>query len=103
MKVLQTASMALFLSVASSSFGTMASADPLWQPVQAYTDLPGVKSPDAVERENAVTCKQVLVRRDPGLNSGYRTANFCRRGNGPVFQSGRLPPSIIRQLRGFNY
>lgn len=102
MKVLRTVSMALFLSVASLPFGTMALADPLWQ-VQAYADLPGVKSPAAVERENAVRCKQVLVRRDPGINSGYATANFCRRGNGPVFQSGRLPPSIIRQLRGFNY
>lgn len=103
MKVLQTVSLAFFLSVASSSFGTTASADPLWQPVQAYTDLPGVRSPEAVEQENAVRCQQVRVRRSPGLNSGYATANFCRRGNGPIFQSGRLPPSIIRQLRGFNY
>jgi hypothetical protein len=103
MKVLQTVSLAFFLSVASSSLGTTAAADPLWQPVQAYTDLPGVKSPEAVEQENAVRCQQVRIRRSPGLNSGYATANFCRRGNGPVFQSGRLPPSIIRQLRGFTY
>jgi len=101
MSALQTFALTLLLA-SSISFGATASADPLWQPVQV-TDLPGVKSPEAVERENAVTCKQVRVRRNPGLNSGYATTNFCRRGTGPVFQSGRLPPSIIRQLRGFNY
>jgi len=103
MSALQTFALTLLLAASSISFGASAFADPFWQPVPAYTDLPGVKSPEAVEQENAVRCQQVRIRRNPGLNSGYATANFCRRGNGPVFQSGRLPPSIIRQLRGFNY
>jgi hypothetical protein len=103
MRALQTFALSLLLAAASLSFGATAFADPFWQPVQAFTDLPGVKSPEAVEREDAVRCQQVRVRRNPGLNSGYATTNFCRRGTGPVFQSGRLPPSIIRQLRGFTY
>ncbi|MBW9063247.1 hypothetical protein JNB71_07945 [Rhizobium herbae] len=103
MKALRTVTFSLVLWAASMPFGATVSADPFRQPVQAYTDLPGVKTPEAVEQENAVSCQQVRIRRSPGLNSGYATANFCRRGNGPVFQSGRLPPSIIRQLRGFTY
>lgn len=94
---------ALFVGLSAASLAAPAAAEPFLQPSGAYTDLPGVKSQQDVDRENAVTCKEVLVRRDPGINSGSRLANFCRRGSGPIFQSGRLPPSTIRQLRGFNY
>jgi hypothetical protein len=54
MRALQTFALSLLLAAASLSFGATAFADPFWQPVQAFTDLPGVKSPEAVERENAV-------------------------------------------------
>lgn len=70
---------------------------------QTFQNLPGVKSQEQVERENRVVCDQVIVPRDPTSTPRYKAVNFCRRGDGPVFQSGRLPPSIIRQLRGFNY
>jgi hypothetical protein len=103
MKALRTAIPALFLSVACLSAAMPAAAEPFRQPVQAFMDLPGVKSQEEIDRENVVRCKQVVVRRDPGMNSGYATTNFCRRGSGPIFQSGRLPPSTLRQLRGFNY
>lgn len=103
MTALRTIIPALFLSAACLSAAMPAAAEPFRQPVQAFTDLPGVKSQEEVDRENAVRCKQVLVKRDTGVDPGYITTNFCRRGSGPVFQSGRLPPSTIRQLRGFNY
>ncbi|WP_275787509.1 hypothetical protein [Pararhizobium gei] len=101
MTALRTFALSVFLSAAC--LATPAVAEPFFQPSDAYADLPGVKAQEDVDRENAVTCREVLVRRDTGINSGYRMANFCRRGSGPIFQSGRLPPSIIRQLRGFNY
>lgn len=75
------------------------------QLAQAYTDLPGVKTPEEAEQAKVVVCEQSVIRvlRNPTYGPRYRTVNNCRRGNGPVFQSYRTPLSIERQLRGFNY
>ncbi|MCV9962204.1 hypothetical protein OIU34_09865 [Pararhizobium sp. BT-229] len=84
-------------------------AEPSLAPVQfgqVYTDLPGVKTQEEAEQEKVVVCEQSVVRLRGYPTYGlqrYQTVNNCRKGNGPVFQSPRTPPSIERQLRGFNY
>jgi hypothetical protein len=73
-----------------------------------YADLPGVKPLDPIAEGGRVRCEQVLIDRAhgnimPGRGPRYHTVNVCSRDGGPEFSSPRLPPSIYRQLRGFNY
>ncbi|OLP59140.1 hypothetical protein BJF93_04285 [Xaviernesmea oryzae] len=75
---------------------------------EIFRNLPGVKPQEPLNGPaDQVTCTQVLqARRDTVFSSSnprYDTVNVCRKGNGPEFTSPRLPPSIYRQLRGFNY
>lgn len=75
---------------------------------QAFRDLPGVQPPDRLEQSDNLVCEQVFVDRygpfEPSSGrSRYETIYRCRKGDGPVFQSGRLPPSLERQKRGLNY
>lgn len=78
------------------------------QVAQAYHDLPGVQPLDPLKEGDNVVCEQVFIDRygpfEPSSGRPrYETIYRCRKGDGPVFQSGRLPPSLERQKRGFNY
>ncbi|MCA1370678.1 hypothetical protein I6F15_25315 [Bradyrhizobium sp. BRP14] len=77
------------------------------QLAQTYHDLPGVRAIDPLREGENVVCEQVFVDRYAPFESSrgprYDTVYRCRRGDGPVFQSGRLPPSLERQKRGLNY
>lgn len=74
---------------------------------QAYRDLPGVTPQAPLDQRDHVVCEQVLVKKafdlEPTRGPRYLTLNACRKNGGPEFTSPLLPPSIERQLRGFNY
>ncbi|WEX77634.1 hypothetical protein PYH37_002446 [Sinorhizobium numidicum] len=99
------------LSLAALFLGATADAglahDAVLQLAQTYHDLPGVL-PEAPLRESEnVVCEQIFVDRYAPFESSrgprYDTVYKCRRGDGPVFQGSRLPPSLERQKRGLNY
>jgi len=95
-------SMALIVSAHPAAAGSV-SPEPL-QFAQVFSDLPGVTTQEQAEDAKRLKCEQVLVKRHiTSLDPVYDTVNSCRRGDGPAFRSMRLPPSIERQLRGFNY
>lgn len=75
-------------------------------PALAYTDLPGVRTPEELEARQSQVCKQVLVRRDkwaePTNGPRYTYAYSCQQGGLDVL-SNQLPPSLERQKRGLNY
>ncbi|ASY65011.1 hypothetical protein SJ05684_c35980 [Sinorhizobium sojae CCBAU 05684] len=78
------------------------------QLAQAFRDLPGVQPLNPLRQGDDVVCEQVFVDRygpfEPSSGRPrYETIYRCRKGDGPVFQSGRLPPSLERQKRGLNY
>lgn len=86
---------------------TPAAAEPR-QPAVAFDSLPGVKPQDPIGTTSELRCEQVLIDRAhggivPSNGPRYHTVNLCSRDGGPEFVSPRLPPSIYRQLRGFNY
>lgn len=73
---------------------------------QAFRDLPGVTPADPLGQADHVVCEQVITKMsalEPTRGPRYVTLNACSRNGGPTFTSPRLPPSIERQLRGFNY
>lgn len=75
---------------------------------QAFHDLPGVRPANPLQEGESVVCEQVFIDRYGPFESShgrprYDTVYRCRKGNGPVFQSGDLPPSLERQKRGLNY
>jgi hypothetical protein len=75
-------------------------------PALAYTDLPGVRTPEELEAKQSQVCEQVLIRRDkwaePTRGPRYTYAYSCQQGGFDVL-SNQLPPSIERQKRGLNY
>ncbi|MQW88710.1 hypothetical protein [Sinorhizobium saheli] len=78
------------------------------QLAQAYPELPGVRPLNPLQEGDDVVCEQVLIDRNAPFESSsgrprYDTLYRCRKGNGPVFQGGTLPPSLERQKRGLNY
>lgn len=78
------------------------------QLAQAYPGLPGVRRLNPLQEDDNVVCEQFLIDRYAPFESShgrprYDTVYRCRKGNGPIFQSGRLPPSLERQKRGLNY
>ncbi|HXV30557.1 MAG TPA: hypothetical protein VD840_09520 [Sinorhizobium sp.] len=75
---------------------------------QSFRDLPGVRPLDPIKEGDDVVCEQVFIDRygpfEPSHGQPrYDTVYRCRKGNGPVFQSRRLPPSLERQKRGLDY
>ncbi len=78
----------------------------LQTPALAYTDLPGVRTPEELEARKPQVCEQVLVRRDkwaePTNGPRYTYAYSCEQGGLNVL-SNQLPPSLERQKRGLNY
>ncbi|APG83049.1 hypothetical protein SAMCFNEI73_Ch0252 [Sinorhizobium americanum] len=75
---------------------------------QSFHDLPGVRPVNPLQDGEATACEQVFIDRYGPFESShgrprYDTIYRCRKGDGPVFQSGRLPPSLERQKRGLNY
>ena len=75
---------------------------------QGFRDLPGVRPLNPLREHESTVCEQVLIDRYAPFESSsgrprYDTVYRCRRGNGPVFQSGELPPSLERQKRGLTY
>ncbi|OJF95086.1 hypothetical protein [Pararhizobium antarcticum] len=74
--------------------------------VLAYTDLPGVQTPEEIEARQSRVCEQVLVRRnkwaEPTNGPRYTYAYSCRQG-GLSILSNQPPPSLERQKRGLNY
>ncbi|OHV73077.1 hypothetical protein [Ensifer sp. LCM 4579] len=99
-------SLAVLLLGLSSEPG-LADGWPL-QLTQTFRDLPGVQPLDPLSEGADVVCEQVFVDRygpfEPSSGRPrFETIYRCRKGDGPVFQSGRLPPSLERQKRGLNY
>ncbi|ASY71242.1 hypothetical protein [Sinorhizobium fredii] len=75
---------------------------------QSFRDLPGVRPLNPLQDGESTVCEQVFIDRygpfEPSHGRPrYDTIYRCRKGDGPVFQSGRLPPSLERQKRGLNY
>ncbi|PDT86242.1 hypothetical protein [Sinorhizobium sp. BJ1] len=75
---------------------------------QSFRDLPGVRPLNPLQDGESTVCEQVFIDRYSPFESShgrprYDTIYRCRKGDGPVFQSGRLPPSLERQKRGLNY
>ncbi|PST26950.1 hypothetical protein C7U60_00050 [Mesorhizobium plurifarium] len=76
--------------------------------VQSFHDLPGVRPANPLGDDKNVVCQQVFIDRYGPFESThgrprYDTVYRCRESNGPIFQSGGLPPSLERQKRGLNY
>jgi hypothetical protein len=98
----------LAVSLLSLPLQTAKAEDAMPELAQAYRELPGVQPLDPLKEGDSVVCEQVFIDRygpfEPSSGRPrYETIYRCRRGDGPVFQSGRLPPSLERQKRGFNY
>ncbi|OAP41390.1 hypothetical protein AU381_05850 [Sinorhizobium glycinis] len=102
--------LSLFLSALMLSFSANAGladeAPP--QLAQSFQDLPGVQPLNPLQDGESTVCEQVFIDRygpfEPSHGRPrYDTIYRCRKGDGPVFQSGRLPPSLERQKRGLNY
>lgn len=98
----------LAVSLLGLPIQTAIAEEPTVERVQTYRDLPGVRPPSPLEEGDDVACEQVFIDRygpfEPSHGQPrYETLYRCRKGDGPIFQSGRLPPSLERQKRGFNY
>ena len=75
---------------------------------QSFHDLPGVRPLNPLQDGESTVCEQVFIDRYGPFEPSHGRPRFdtiyrCRKGDGPVFQSGRLPPSLERQKRGLNY
>ncbi|PDT53715.1 MULTISPECIES: hypothetical protein [Sinorhizobium] len=75
---------------------------------QSFHDLPGVRPVNPLQDGEITVCEQVFIDRYGPFEPSHGRPRFdtiyrCRKGDGPVFQSGRLPPSLERQKRGLNY
>ncbi|WP_018235227.1 hypothetical protein [Ensifer sp. BR816] len=103
---------ALSLSLAALMLGLSANAgladEARLNFAQGFRDLPGVRPLNPLQGGESTVCEQVFIDRygpfEPSHGRPrYDTIYRCRKGDGPIFQSGQLPPSLERQKRGLNY